>query len=104
MPSLMAQIVRYISDDPQPGLVECVLIDAFNQSHLFIEKTAIVSSESLRSTSAYPTMGKLACKIVAEWTDDDGRSFARVCTEQPWGIVSSKGATKFVVRSSQLSQ
>jgi len=102
MPSIKAEVSRYIDDDPQPGIVECILVDAFGQSHFFIEKTAIVSTETLLATSTYPTPCELACEVEAEWNDQDGNSFVRVCTERPWSIESITGKTSFVVRSSQV--
>ena len=102
MPSIKAKVSRYVDDEPQPGIVECVFVDTLGSTHLFIEKTAIVSSETLLATTAYPVSCELACEIEAEWIDQDGNSFLRVCTEMPWGIESVTGETRFIVRPSQL--
>jgi len=102
MPSLIAQVVRFVDDEPQPGIVECLLVDASGQSHLFLEKTAVVSNETLVGASCYPAPGHLACEIEAEWRDEKGNELASVCTEQPWGISSTAGMIRFVVHSSQI--
>ena len=102
MPSIRAEISRYVDDEPQPGIVECILVDAFGETHFFIEKTAIVSSETLLATSTYPTACELACEIEAKWDEQGGKSLLRVSTERPWGIESVAGVTRFVVQSSQV--
>jgi hypothetical protein len=35
MSFIKALVSRYIDDEPQPGMVECVVVDAFGQAHLF---------------------------------------------------------------------
>jgi hypothetical protein len=102
MPTVKAIVSRYIDDEPQPGIVECILTDAFGNLHFFVEKTAVVSAENLVSTSAYPVACELACEIEAEWNEKVEGSVMRVCTERPWGLESISGETRFVVRSSQV--
>src|SRR5882757_5008577 len=41
MVGMKVTILRYISDEPQPGIVECELEDAYGRSWSFIDKTAI---------------------------------------------------------------
>lgn len=102
MPALKATVVRYIDDEPQPGVVECMLVDAAGQSHAFIEKTAVVSAKPLFSTDTYPMACELACEVEAEWIDEGGEPLVRACTERPWGLESTTGQTVFVVHASQL--
>jgi len=102
MPSIKAEISRYVDDEPQPGMVECVLVDAFGNTHFFIEKTAIVSSESLLATSTYPIACELSCEIEAEWNDESGQALVRISTERPWAIESATGETRFIVTPSQV--
>ena len=103
MPALKAVVSRYIDDEPQPGVVECVFVDASGQSHAFIEKTAVVSQELLSVATAYPLACDLACEIEAKWTSEAGEVLVRVCTERPWGLKSTTGQTVFVVRACQLT-
>ena len=101
MPSLTVQISRFV-DEHQPGFVECVLIDVHGQSHIFIEKVPIVTTESLCSTSSYPCLGSIDCDVESEWQDETGHSVSRVNTERPWGVESISGTSSFEVSSSQL--
>jgi hypothetical protein len=101
MPAVSVQIRRFV-DDHQPGFVECVLVDAFGDTHTFVEKAPIVSAESLFKASTFPCHGEVQCEIGEEWRGEMGRTVAKVCTEKPWGIKSIKGITEFTVFSSQL--
>jgi len=58
MLAVRVTITRYISDDPQPGIVECKLVDVYGRDWFFIEKTAIVSWDQIDETSEYPRPGK----------------------------------------------
>jgi hypothetical protein len=101
VPTLKVEITQFV-DDHQPGYVECVLLDASNKLHRFIEKAPIVSSENLSSTSNYPRLGSIDCVIEDRWEADPGVSLVRVNTETPWGVESTEHVTKFVVHLSQL--
>jgi hypothetical protein len=101
MPALTVEIVRFV-DEHQPGFVECVLRDAANIEHVFVEKVPVVSTDNLWSTSDYPRVGAIGCVVQERWQDTDGRSLVRATTEQPWGIESTRGETSFVVHASQV--
>lgn len=101
MPLLSIQISRY-TDDHFPGWVECALVDAFSEQHLFIEKVPIVTSRKLGPESNFPLPGIIACEVEARWLDESGRALVRVNTEAPWGVASTAGTTQFVVLQSQL--
>jgi hypothetical protein len=99
MDVIAVNIVRFVDDEPQPGLVECELTDAFGSRHRFIEKTAIVSAEILSRDSLYPQTGVIACEVAAVWSDASGRSLARVNTDV-WGVESVDAVRTFVVERS----
>jgi len=101
MTSVVVEITRFV-DEYQPGIVECVLVDAFNQSHTFVEKVPYVSAENLLSDSKYPCAGSINCELEAEFTDANGRLLARVDTDRPDSVESVAGESKFVVLSSQV--
>jgi len=103
MPTIAIEISRYVDDEPQPGIVECTLIDAHGVSHTFVEKVPIVSEMNLRSDSQYPQPGGINCTLETRWEDSDGRMIVRVGTEHPWGVESTQGAKVFDVLSSQVS-
>lgn len=96
------EIVRYVSDEPFPGLVECVLLDADGVRHSLIDKTAMFSEESLSAVSAYPRVGIVACEVESEWRDEAGRRLACINTAKPWGIEAANGVSRFVVLASAL--
>jgi hypothetical protein len=64
MLGIRVTIVRYISDEPQPGIVECQLEDAHGRRWSFVEKTAIVSAEYLDADTAYPQRDVVAGEVV----------------------------------------
>lgn len=101
MPAIPVLITRFV-DDHQPGFVECFFVDALGETHTFVEKVPVVSTESLCATSPYPCDGVIECEIEEEWSDKMGRAVARVSTARPWGMESTTGLTRFIVVSSQL--
>lgn len=101
MTTISVQIQRYV-DDNFPGWVECSLVDALGEVHLFIQKVPIVSSDNLSSNSAFPQVGAVGCEVEAEMTDERGRNLLRVSTAQPWSIESTVGVSCFLLLSSQV--
>src|SRR5262249_46451680 len=104
MIGIIVQITKYISDDPQPGVVECQLFDAYGNEWIFLEKTAIVSSLDLTVDTDYPQPGVIDCEIVKEFQDVNGREIVSVNTERPWGIETLTGDSRFDVLRSQIME
>lgn len=102
MKALLVEIIRYISNEPQPGIVECRLIDANGVTWTFIEKTAVVSDQQIDEHSVYPQSGVIACEIVAKTQDESGSEILLVDTTKPWGVTTTTGESKFKVRSEQI--
>jgi hypothetical protein len=102
MIGIVVEIVRYISDQPQPGLVECRLIDAWKREWLFEEKTAIVSSDYLDSKTVYPQSGVIACQIIEERQSKDKQIVITVDTSKPWHVEALTGESRFDVLQSQI--
>lgn len=100
---LHAQITRWVDDDPQPGVVECRIVDRFGREWLFIEKSAVVTAADLSSASVYPQPGVIGCTIVSRGHDESNRAIAEIDTEEPWGIESTEGVTRFHVFADQLA-
>ena len=101
MPDLKVQIVRFV-DESQPGFVECEFVDAAGRRHTLFDKVPIFSTGYLDVDSAYPQPGIAACRVLAQWTDEQGRALARVTTVHPFDIESREGLSEFVVLSEQL--
>ena len=97
MLGIKVAIVRYIGDEPQPGIVECQFEDAHGHRWSFVEKTAIVSKENLDAKATYPQEGVVACEMLQRSLDATGRETIRVDTERPSHIESVEGETKFDV-------
>ena len=95
-------IARYVSDDPQPGLVECWLDDAHGRRWTFIEKTAIVSGELLDARTTYPRVAVIAGNVVERRRELGGREVVRFDTSRPWAVESVEGETCFDVLPSAL--
>src|SRR5215468_1683671 len=104
MIGISVQITQYISDDPQPGIVECQLLDAHGNEWVFQEKTAIVGfgDLDLDADTEYPQPGFIACEIIKQWWDTDGRDIVSINTENPWRIESLTGDSRFDVLRSQI--
>ncbi|UJR81268.1 hypothetical protein [Sandaracinus amylolyticus] len=93
-------ITRFV-DAEFPGFVECRLVDAAGMEHLFVEKLPVVASEGVSADGPYPQPGVIACTIVAERTDGE-RALVIVDTDEPWGIVSTAGRSRFEVLRTSL--
>lgn len=99
---IRVSIARYVSDDPQPGIVECEFFDAHGRRWSFVEKTAIVAAADLDSQTRYPQPGVVACEIVGLTRNAAGREIVLVDTERPWDIESMDGAKRFEVSPDSL--
>ncbi len=102
MIGIRISILSYLSNEPQPGLVACDFLDAHGQRWRFVEKTAVVSAEDLDAAMSYPRPGVIACEIVAQRPDAEGRTLVLIDTERPWGVQSTEGLTRFEVLPSSL--
>jgi hypothetical protein len=97
MIGIRVSITRYISDEPQRGVVECEFADAHGQHWTFVEKTAVVSAAELDARTLYPQPGAIACQIVGHRLDEMGRGIVVVDTESPWAVEATDGTTQFEV-------
>lgn len=103
MYTINVEIVRF-TDPHQPGWVECILRDALGHEWTIMEKVPVVSDAPLDVTSIYPQQGEVACELVEQWTDEQGRTRCIIDTERPWGIEAENGVTRFEVFLDQLKQ
>jgi hypothetical protein len=100
---LKVTILRYVSDEPQPGIVECEFKDAYGRRWLFVDKTAIVSAEYLDAQSIYPRLGMITVDVIGRSLDAAGRQVIQIATER-WGIESVEGVTKFEILPESLME
>jgi hypothetical protein len=100
--AIKIKIISFISDD-QPGFVECKFYDAFNNEHIVQEKLPIVTDKYLDTNSEYPQDGIIACKIVKQWEDKNGKTIFTVNTTKPWAVDTIEGLTEFNLFEEQLT-
>ena len=97
MTAVACRIVRWVADDPWPGLVEAELIDAAGKCWSFVDKSPVFTAELLSTNSTYPTDGVIRCEVVESYGDT-----VLISTAQPDGVQSG-GSSTFVVPSSALA-
>jgi hypothetical protein len=102
MLAIPVTITCYLSDEPQPGVVACELVDVHGRLWRFVEKTAIVSSDHLDGESAYPQPGVIAGVVVSRSRNAKGREVCLFDTRHPWDVESVDGVTQFEVLAETL--
>jgi len=64
MPRFPVQIVRFVDEEPQPGVVESQFRDAQGEVHSIIDKTPLFTTADLWSDSDYPQPGFIECHVL----------------------------------------
>ncbi|HEY2858847.1 MAG TPA: hypothetical protein VGJ21_10555 [Terracidiphilus sp.] len=64
MPDLRVQIVRFVDEEPQPGIVEAQFRDARGEEHSIVDKIPMFTSADLWSDSSYPQPGFIECRVL----------------------------------------
>ncbi|WP_194892309.1 hypothetical protein [Catenulispora pinisilvae] len=104
-PHLHCEITRWIDDEPQPGIVEAVVVDATDRTWRFVEKVAIVDQTGdAGPTTSYPCPGAIRCEIVDSPSGPGPDAVLLVTTARPDGVEAVDGRTDFLVRASQVTQ
>ncbi|MGN7701275.1 hypothetical protein [Cellulosimicrobium sp. 22601] len=82
-----ARVTRWLTDVPQPGLVEIQLDDVEGRTHRLVEKSAIVDSTgAVRRDGSFPITVDLACRPRTQYPGLDARGRVNVVDLSPWGI------------------
>jgi hypothetical protein len=97
VPAVRCRIVRWISDEPQPGLVEASITDVDGRVWRFIDKSAIFSSEVLVETTEYPRFGVIRCEVIGSQVLPSGTMATSISTSIPDDIESTEGEQRFLV-------
>ena len=93
-----AQVVRWVSDEPIPGIVEVQLIDGSGKVWTFVDKYPMfIATGSLSPTSDYPTPLEIACTVVERNSER-----VIVSTALPYGIETVDGVSDFTLAPSQI--
>jgi hypothetical protein len=98
---LRGQAIRWVSDEPFPGLVEVSMTDARGHRWTFVDKSAVFSA-LLSAETSYRVPVEIGCELVGSEVGADGREIVVVSTDRPWGIESTDGQTRFAVTRAQL--
>ncbi|MFJ6934767.1 hypothetical protein [Streptomyces sp. NPDC101132] len=102
MPFLNCDAVRWIGDEPFPGLIEVRITDVHNRQWSVIDKAAVFDDAgNLTPSSNYPVRVKVLCEIL----DGAPGSAPGTVTVSitPWGLESVEGQVEFQVHSDELT-
>lgn len=80
------EAVRWVDDEPQPGLVEVVLTDVHGTRWSLIDKAPVFDATgALARGSDYPIPVLVACNVVERRSDGAGHEIVRIDLG-PWGV------------------
>jgi hypothetical protein len=102
MPEVGCQVVRWVADEPQPGLVEAQLRDSDGRLWTFIDKEPIFCSEVVGPLGRFPVAGSIRCQVIGHEVLAGGREVITIDTSSPDGV-DSGGVTIFHVPASAVS-
>lgn len=95
--------VRWVDDEPQPGLVEVRFTDAHHQQWAFVDKWPVFAGgDDLTPGSRYPAEVGILCDILTTGTTPDTADTVKISVA-PWGLESLEGRVEFEVRADQLT-
>jgi hypothetical protein len=101
--AVACQVVRWVADEPQPGLVEAQLVDSDGRVWSFIDKEPIFRSDGADRPMRFPVAAAIRCRIIGRTTLADGREVVTVDTASPDGV-DSDGVTVFRVPASAVTE
>ncbi|MFJ8011019.1 hypothetical protein [Streptomyces sp. NPDC096339] len=100
---LRCEAVRWVDDEPQPGLVEVRFTDAHHKQWAFVDKSLLFSAgEDLLPESHYPVEVGILCDILTTGTAADTADVVKISVS-PWGLETLDGQDEFEVRADQLT-
>lgn len=102
MPSLRVQIVRFVDEEPQPGIVESQFRDAAGRLHSIIDKVPLFTSADLWSDSDYPQPGFIECRVL-ERIPGAGGKLSRI-NIGAYHFEITNESPEFVVRDAELTE
>lgn len=102
MPELRCEAVRWVDDEPFPGIVEVQFRDAQGHGWSLIDKCAIFAQlGELTPDSSYPVEVTVACAVQGGALGEAGDEIVTVSTS-PYSVATLDGQDTFTVRRSQL--
>lgn len=103
MPSLRVEIVRFVDEEPQPGIVESRFRDASGKVHSIIDKVPIFTCASLWTDSDYPQSGFARCRVLERMPASSGEDLVRITIADPDGLETTEDQSEFVISEADLS-
>ena len=98
------EIVRWVDDEPQPGIVEARIVDADGRRWTFLEETAIVDwYNTAGPDSIYPCPGLIRCEVLGLQGGSAGPPAILVTTLRPDRVESVQRHSEFRVTVDQLA-
>lgn len=102
MPELRCEAVRWVDDEPFPGVVEVQFVDAAGQRWSLFDKSPIFAQfADLTRDSVYPVKVTVACEVQDDIEAKAGDDVVTVSTS-PDGVTTPDGRDTFAVNQSQL--
>ncbi|MEJ8652620.1 hypothetical protein WKI65_32240 [Streptomyces sp. MS1.AVA.3] len=100
---LSCEAVRWVDDEPQPGLVEVRFTDAHQQQWAFIDKWPVFTDgDDLAPDAHYPVEVAILCDILTSNATANTSDTVKISVS-PWGLESLEGRVEFEVRADQLT-
>ncbi|WP_416984881.1 hypothetical protein [Streptomyces sp. T028] len=100
MVELRGEAVRWVGDEPFPGIVEVRFTDAAGRRWSLFDKAPVFGSRTeLRPDTAYPVEVTVACVVLGDSSEDD--AIVTVSTS-PHGVAAPDGCEEFTVRRERL--
>jgi len=101
---LKCEIVRWVADDPQPGVVEARIVDAEGRQWSFLDKIAVFDmTGTVGPESSYPQPGLIRCEVLTDTSSEVAPTELVVTTLRPDAVTTDDGRSTFRVELTQLS-
>lgn len=94
--------MRFVDEEPQPGIVESQFRDAEGRLHSIIDKVPLFTTADLWSDSDYPQPGFIECRVL-ERIPSAGGNLARI-NIGAYHFEGSNDSPEFVVREADLTE
>ncbi|MGH4035195.1 hypothetical protein ACQB60_40475 [Actinomycetota bacterium Odt1-20B] len=102
MAFLRCAALRWVDDEPHPGLIEVGFTDAGGRQRVFVDKVPVFTSGDLGPDSRYPVEVQVLCDILPTGSASVTPDRARISVA-PWGLESLDGHVEFEVRADQVT-
>src|ERR1700677_1887837 len=96
MTEVRCRVVRWVADEPQPGLVEAQLTDADGRVWSLIDKEPIFCRDPVSRETVFPVPAVIRCRVLARKIRPDGQEIVTIDTANPDGV-DSDGVTIFTM-------